>query len=232
MIGSQLDTLARQLARTTARRSAIGVLASLLSLGLASPQTALACKKVGKKCDKNKDCCDGARCKGGKKGKCRCKTGFSECSNKCFNLDNDEKHCGDCDTACAPGATCQDGACACARNDNAFACGTSGNVCGPACAENEACVDGACVSCAEACPGEICTRCFRLADGATICGMGATSNCPEPCTSADDCDDDPFNLCVVSITLKSNGSASPVGQSCFPPATTGLCTSVSSCSSP
>ena len=43
------------------------------------------CKKVGKKCDKNKDCCDGARCEGDKKdkkGKCRCKAGLKDCPGK------------------------------------------------------------------------------------------------------------------------------------------------------
>ena len=50
MNGSQLDTLARQRARTTPRRPAFGILASLLGFGVAPPQPALACKKVGKKC--------------------------------------------------------------------------------------------------------------------------------------------------------------------------------------
>jgi hypothetical protein len=227
----RFDNLARQLRHGMPRRPLIAAMAMTVLATLQRPQSALACKKVGRKCDKNKDCCDGARCKGGKKGKCRCKSGFTKCNKKRFDLDKDEKHCGSCNTVCAPGATCQDGICACARNDDAFACGTSGVVCGPPCAENEACVDGACVSCAEACDDESCTRCFRLADGATICGSGSTANCPEPCMSADDCGAGPFNLCVVSVTLKSNGSASPVGQGCTPPATTGLCTSVTSCSS-
>jgi DNA-binding beta-propeller fold protein YncE len=111
MIGSQLDIFARQLARTLPRRPAIGVLTGLLSIGLTRPQPALACKKVGKKCDKNKDCCDGARCKGGKNSKCKCKNGFTKCDKKCYDLDKDEKRCGSCNTACAPGATCQNGAC-------------------------------------------------------------------------------------------------------------------------
>src|SRR5688572_17379558 len=99
MIGSQLDIFARQLARTLPRRPAIGVLTGLLSIGFARPQPALACKKVGKKCDKNKDCCDGARCKGDtkkKKGKCRCKGGFTKCGGTCHDLNQDEQHCGGC----------------------------------------------------------------------------------------------------------------------------------------
>ena len=114
MIGSQLDTFARQLARSMRRRPAIGVLAGLLSFGLARPQPALACKKVGKKCDKNKDCCDGARCKGDakdKKGKCRCKSGYKECNKRCYDLDKDPQNCGSCGNACVPPDACCDGQC-------------------------------------------------------------------------------------------------------------------------
>ena len=66
------------------------------------------CKKVGKKCDKNKDCCDGARCKG---KKCTCKSGLDECGGKCFDLDRDDQHCGACSTACVSPDACCDGVC-------------------------------------------------------------------------------------------------------------------------
>ncbi len=104
------DAFTRGLTAIVPRRRTIALLAGVVSPLLtpgASP-VAAACKKVGKKCDKNKDCCDGARC-GGKK--CKCKSGFSKCNKKCYDLDQDENHCGACDNACAPAATCIDGAC-------------------------------------------------------------------------------------------------------------------------
>jgi hypothetical protein len=90
------------------RRLLIAAGAATLLPALGGPESALACKKVGKKCDKNKDCCDGARCNGGKRGKCRCKSGFTKCSGAkvCKNLRNDSKHCGACNTACDAGESC------------------------------------------------------------------------------------------------------------------------------
>jgi hypothetical protein len=108
----RFDTIARGLAGPLPRRPLIGVLAGALTAAWVLPEQALACKKVGRKCDKNKDCCDGARCKGGKNGKCRCKGGFTKCGKQCYNLDKDEQHCGACDNACAEGDSCIDGSCA------------------------------------------------------------------------------------------------------------------------
>ncbi|MDF3038476.1 MAG: repeat containing protein [Thermomicrobiales bacterium] len=104
------DAFTRGLTAIVPRRRTIALLASVVSslLVRGAPPVAAGCKKVGKKCDKNKDCCDGARC-GGKE--CKCKSGFDECGGKCYDLDKDENHCGSCNTACAPGATCEDGAC-------------------------------------------------------------------------------------------------------------------------
>ena len=55
----QGDAFARIIARGSCRRRMLPILASTLGLGLALPGTALACKKVGTKCDRNSDCCDG-----------------------------------------------------------------------------------------------------------------------------------------------------------------------------
>jgi DNA-binding beta-propeller fold protein YncE len=112
MESRRFETFTRILADSHPRRWIVGSLLSAISTTLVAPGIALACKKVGKKCDKNNDCCDGARCKGGKNGKCRCKSGFSKCGNTCFDLDKDEKRCGSCNTTCASAATCQNGVCA------------------------------------------------------------------------------------------------------------------------
>jgi hypothetical protein len=102
----RFDTLARGMAGPMRRRPLVGALAGAVLAAWVTPEHALACKHVGRKCDKNKDCCDGARCKGGKNGKCRCKSGFTKCGNDCANLDNNEDHCGGCNIACGPGETC------------------------------------------------------------------------------------------------------------------------------
>ena len=132
MDGPSFDALTRQLASRLPRRGVFalmtGAASSLLLGGI--PPVAAGCKKVGKKCDKNNDCCDHAKCKGGKNGECRCKSGFTECGGKCFDLDKDENHCGSCNTACDPGWGCFDGVCVDLEEDENH-CGACGTQCSP-----------------------------------------------------------------------------------------------------
>ena len=104
------DALTRRLTTKLPRRKAIaplaGVVSSLLLGGVRTVEA--GCTKVGKKCDKNKDCCDGAKCK---KDKCTCKSGRTECGGKCYKLDKDEKHCGACNTRCTEHELCLSGVC-------------------------------------------------------------------------------------------------------------------------
>jgi hypothetical protein len=99
----RFDAFVRRLPANIGRRNALALLFGAIAASVAAPRTALACKKVGKKCDKNKDCCDGAKCKG---GKCKCKAGFAKCDERCYKLESDERHCGACGIACAPGEQC------------------------------------------------------------------------------------------------------------------------------
>jgi hypothetical protein len=97
-----IDSLGRLLATGAPRRRVISSLAAgppAALLALRGDQAAAGCKKVGRTCDKNSDCCDGAACKG---GECKCKRGFEDCegNGKCANLDKDRDHCGRCGTAC------------------------------------------------------------------------------------------------------------------------------------
>ena len=96
--------LAQRLSGEVGRRQTFTLVGGTLAAALLNRESVAAgCKKAGRKCDKNKDCCDGARCKGDrkdKKGKCRCKSGRKECGGKCKNLDTDANHCGSCNNAC------------------------------------------------------------------------------------------------------------------------------------
>jgi hypothetical protein len=40
-----------------------------------------------------------------------CKHGFDRCGTGCFDLNNDEHHCGGCGLECAPGQTCEESTC-------------------------------------------------------------------------------------------------------------------------
>jgi hypothetical protein len=190
MDDQQFDALTRRLGSITNRRSLLGAVATALLGRSALPESALACKKVGKKCDKTKDCCDGARCKGDrkdKKGRCRCKGGRKECGGKCKNLDTDEKHCGSCNNSC------------------------------PEFFKN--CVDGECLSClpgADHCesppstPGcegnENCFCLKRLEDGVARCGQRPF--CDEPCEVDADC--------VNSTIPNPNNFCASAGDACCP----------------
>jgi hypothetical protein len=111
----RLDKVARRLASAGPRRPLFGALAGTVTTLLVGERVAeAACKKVGRKCDKNKDCCNHATCKGDKKdkkGKCRCKGGFTSCNKQCYDLDKDEQHCGACGNACISPNKCCDGEC-------------------------------------------------------------------------------------------------------------------------
>ena len=176
----RFDALARRAGAVGARRRALlSLVGSTLATSMFGPAPAVAgCKKVGKKCDKTKDCCDDARCKGGKNGKCRCKSGFSECGGKCYDLDKDETHCGSCDTTCAAGESCVDGVCA----EGGCTAGL------------DSCVEGAlCIACPDR-PGSVCYRdnsgtprcsvvllCVTCDDDADCAGLGPNARCITSC---------------------------------------------------
>ena len=110
MESRDFDAFTQRLAKGRPRRQTLALLATAVSLplGLLARPAAAGCKKVGKKCDKNKDCCDHAKCQG---KTCKCKSGFDECGGKCYRLDSDENHCGACDVQCDQYHACLDGAC-------------------------------------------------------------------------------------------------------------------------
>jgi hypothetical protein len=108
MNGHLFDMLARALTGAQPRRHVVGGLMIAGVTALLLPERSLAAKKVGKKCDKSKDCVDGAKCK---KDKCTCKSRFTKCNKKCYDLDKDDKHCGQCGNTCNDNETCTSGVC-------------------------------------------------------------------------------------------------------------------------
>ena len=187
----QFDTLARLTSGAMSRRrSVLTLVGTALTSGVfGSPPVAAGCKKVGKKCDKNSDCCDGARCKGDtkdKKGKCRCKGSFTTCNKTCCSA---SKECfgGVCVTppgGCAPGAD------SCAGEED-FKCGGSQNCeCSQSTEGQTLCGD-------VSTPGAICGQCDSSTDCASFgpgafcvasgsfpcCGPDAQNACRLPCAT-------------------------------------------------
>ena len=175
MDASRFDTFTRELtaSRRSTLKSIVGVAAGLIfSSGVADDALA-GCKKVGKKCDKSKDCCDGGKCKGGKNGKCRCKSGLDDCDGdgRCESLETDNANCGACGNACTAGEGCCDAACVDVQTDRAN-CGGCGVVCGAP----EDCVSGSCLLCQPSAPlcGDSCCAFDNCCAG--VCSDLLTSN--------------------------------------------------------
>lgn len=189
MRGQQFDTLARRSAAVIfRRRSLLTLTGTVLTAAIAGvAPVAGGCKTVGRKCDKNNDCCDGARCKGDtkdKKGKCRCKGGFTTCNTACCPASSQECVGGDCVTppgGCPPGADlCVDGIATTCGGSPTCVCSPStegATLCGDTTTPNAVC--GQCASsadCASFGPGAFCVRSVL-----PCCGADAQNTCRLPC---------------------------------------------------
>ncbi len=106
------DAFTRNLSLGLSRRGMLAPLIGSIATHVAGAARGAdaACKKVGRKCQKNKDCCSGARCK---KDKCKCKSGRQDCDGDgvCENLNTDRNNCGTCGVVCVSPNACCDGAC-------------------------------------------------------------------------------------------------------------------------
>lgn len=195
MENKHFDALVRSLAKDVPRRRIIGAIAAgsaMSLLGRLRTEAAADCKKVGRKCQRSRDCCDGARCVD---GECVCKDGRDECNRLCVKLASDERHCGACGIACDFLQTCCSGQCVNLRASQAN-CGA----CGVACTESEICCGGECVErpgpgrCGPCtlCPlGQTCCdgECVNLQRNEEHCGA-----CGNPCDSPEKCEN---GQCVV-----------------------------------
>ena len=149
-----------------------------------------------------KPCGSGQFCRD---GKCACDPGLSACSDGCYALQTDPKHCGACGNVCPQGTFCAAGACVsqcpvqtpttCGQscvdtNTNAHHCGACGKTCKP----GQRCNGGSCTCptgqrlCDERCIDPMnhnkhCGRCFKSCGDGKVCATGAClSTCP-PSTS-------------------------------------------------
>ena len=200
MDASRFDTVVKEISasrRITFKAILFGAAAALVSLRNGD-QAAAGCKKVGKKCDKSNDCCDGAKCKGGRNGKCRCKNGFDDCDGdkRCESLAADPANCGACGVICAANSACCDSVCVDIQSDPSN-CGACGVVCG----SGAACLGGQCIGCLSAAP-----LCGRQCCAIDSCCLG---NCVDLQTSRANCGSC-FNLCDFDQTCIAGTCVTPL----------------------
>lgn len=93
-----------------------------------------------------------AACRGSTTKQVMCPDGYEACDGECFNLQNDARHCGSCERACANNEECK------------------AAVCQPVCPAGQHVCNGVCVSDAalETC-GSLCTPCPQVAGGIATC---------------------------------------------------------------
>jgi hypothetical protein len=191
MDGTSFDRLTKTVAgRETSRRTTLHRLtATILGGALAglSLEATAACRPVGGKCKRDRNCCEGEVCT---KGRCKCAPGRKDCDGdkRCeTDVKNDDDNCGACGNACPFDQECREGQCVC-RGGDPFCNG----VC---CEGRDGCCDGVCRDfdfdptncgdCGVTCPaGQVCDTgkcCVALGGG---------------CTSTRDCC---FNTSLVPI---------------------------------
>lgn len=115
--GDRFDALAKTLARSTSRRPVVRLLAGGLVALLPGVRGAAAeCRRAGRSCSKDAQCCTGICGEADDAGKrrCACPPDLTNCHGDCVDPAIHPSHCGDCDNSCgADGAAaiCVDGKC-------------------------------------------------------------------------------------------------------------------------
>ena len=179
----RFDALARALGAGRSRRRTLGLLAgAAAAVGLAEADEAAAERGKGKGKGHGKASRHDGKGEGGDANpakKKKCKGGKSRCGKKCFDLQNDVAHCGNCDSFCLSGQVCQGGACTCGGSACSGCC--DGATCKPgndpvSCGSN----GGTCAVCATggSCNGGTCTCPSGQADcGGTCTSTTTVQNC-------------------------------------------------------
>jgi hypothetical protein len=99
-------------------------LASLPGVALANDD----CRRLGRECRRDSQCCSGNCVRRGDDKVCACPEGKSRCGDRCVNLQRNERHCGECFNRCAEGQECDHGVCG---------GGCDGQICGDSCCTAE-----------------------------------------------------------------------------------------------
>jgi hypothetical protein len=178
----RFDALTRALtSRRTTRKTLLGAGLGLLLAGRRR-DAAANCKKVGRSCNQDSDCCKDAECR--LSGVCDCKVGFTACSGKCKDLSTNNNHCGACNNECGGGEFCCSGECIadCARGETCcngacivgacFPCPIGNEPCGDTCCPPfETCCDDVCVDEVQSNPDH-CGTCGNRCGGLRCCSRG------------------------------------------------------------
>ena len=179
----RFDALARALGAGRSRRRTLGLLAgAAAAVGLAETDEAAAERGKGKGKGHGKASRHDGKGEGGDANpakKKKCKGGKSRCGKKCFDLQNDVAHCGNCDAFCLSDQVCQGGTCTCGGSACNGCC--DGATCMPgnvlvSCGSN----GGACAVCPSggSCSGGTCTCPSGQADcGGTCTSTTTVNNC-------------------------------------------------------
>lgn len=161
-----------------------------------------------------------------------CPAGQSACGERCFELARDNANCGACGRACAPGTTCQGGACVCPAGQTA--CGSSCvdlassnthcGACERACATNQSCRAGACgcnaglVACGASCVDVLadaanCGGCGKPCMRGAVClaGVCMRGGCPG---GTSNCDGACVDLASSALHCGACGRPCAGGQTC------------------
>jgi hypothetical protein len=179
MESERFDRLSRSLSASLTRRTSLG-LATLLGLAPLAESDAKKRKKRKKKKNKKKN---------RNRKQVKCPSGYTACGKQCFDLSDNENHCGACAIVCSPGKTCCQGTCV-DLQDHDSNCGACGRQCGtreedtPRIGAAEICQAGACIECSlkgdikpEGGP-RICCR------GLTFCAASGDGSRRDRCVSA------------------------------------------------
>lgn len=147
---------------------------------------------VGNEC--SGDLGDGAVCRG---GSCGCDDAHGLCGDACVLLSSDPHHCGACDNACVPNATCESGACVC-----------GGEMCDTMCVDPKT-DENNCGQCGTKCPAD------KVCDGGECSCPAGQQACGNSCRDLST-DDDNCGQCgrqCSNVQSCEAGECScPVGQ--------------------
>jgi hypothetical protein len=123
-----------------------------------------------------------------------CPAPLLACADACVDPQHDPAHCGACDSPCAAGLACSDGACTVACGSDRIACDGACvdssldpahcGGCDQPCAPEAACQAGTCVATCDAPAADCSGSCQNLANDELHCG-----SCDAPCPSGQPCVD-------------------------------------------